>query len=82
MKKIGLAIMVLFSVGVAAHEITPEQRKQKIEFNEKMAQSYKAAADCLKAGKPLDDCNAEAMKSCPMMGKDCPFREMDHHPKK
>ena len=63
---------------VGAHEITPAQRKEKIEFNEKMSERFKIAAECLKAGKPLDDCNDEAMKGCPMMGKGCPFMDHNH----
>jgi hypothetical protein len=79
MKNIGLTIVaLLLSVGAIAHEITAEQRKEKIEFNEKMAERYKVAADCLRAGKPLDDCNNEAMKGCPMMGENCPFMEKGH----
>lgn len=69
--------VVLFSVGAFAHgmktELTAEQRKEKIQMHEKMAEHHKMEADCLKAGKSLDECNDEAMKDCPMMGKDCPF---------
>jgi predicted small metal-binding protein len=68
----------LFSVIAPAHEITAEQRKQKIETYEKMSMQYKTAAECLKQNKPLDECNTEAMKGCPMMGKDCPFMEKGH----
>src|SRR5882724_13057517 len=79
MKRLGLTFAVLvFSSQVFAHHITEEQRKEKIEFNEKMSERYKVAAECLKAGKPLDDCNNEAMKGCPMMGKNCPFMEKGH----
>jgi hypothetical protein len=70
-----LALIFGFSSVTFAHAITEEQRKEKIEFNEKMSERYKAAAECLKAGKPLDDCNKEAMQGCPMMGKNCPFME-------
>jgi hypothetical protein len=79
MKQIILIIMTLiFSAISYGHEITPEQRKQKIELHEKMAEHHKMAAECLKAGKPLDVCNAEAMHDCPMMGKNCPFIEKGH----
>jgi hypothetical protein len=77
----GLIIGVLtlsFAIVAFGHEITAEQRKEKIEMHEKMAEHHKMAADCLKAGKPLDECNNEAMKGCPMMGKDCPFMEKGH----
>jgi hypothetical protein len=63
------------SAFACAHEITADQRKQKVEMYEKMSERFKVAADCLKENKALDDCNAEAMKGCPMMGKDCPFME-------
>jgi hypothetical protein len=61
-----------------AHELTPETRKQKVELYQKMSEQYKLAAFCLESGKSLDDCNAEAMKACPMVGKDCPFTEKGH----
>lgn len=51
-----------------------EDRPALIEMHEKMAAAHKKAADCLKAGKPVKDCNREAMKDCPMMNTGmCPF---------
>jgi hypothetical protein len=48
--------------------------QSKIEMHEKMAQVHKQAADCLRSGKPEKDCNAQAMKDCPMAHSgDCPF---------
>lgn len=79
MRSLAFLIVVTFfsSIGLA-HEITEQQRKEKIEMHEKMAERHKVAAECLKAGKSLDDCNMEAMKGCPMTGENCPFTEKGH----
>ena len=83
MKKIAMVLFALcVSIGALAHQITDEQRKEKITFHEKMAESHRAMAECLKAGKPLDDCSAVAMKTCPMTSGDCPFMEKGHMDKK
>lgn len=48
--------------------------KAQIEMHEKMVKAHQAAVDCLKSGKPVDACNAEAMKMCPMSkSSKCPF---------
>jgi hypothetical protein len=73
-----IVIMAFLSSAGLAHELTDQQRKEKIELHEKMAERHKVAAECLKSGKSPDDCNMEAMKGCPMTGENCPFVEKGH----
>jgi hypothetical protein len=46
-----------------------------IEMHEKMAATHQKFADCLKAGKAVEDCQKTAMESCPMKDSEesCPF---------
>lgn len=63
-----------FSYGVDA----PKEldTKSRIELHEKMAAHHQKAADCLKAGGSVQNCNKEAMKDCPMMKTGhCPFMD-------
>lgn len=75
-----LAFLFLF-IFVAASSYGADRAKEsdtksKIELHEKMATHHQKAADCLKAGDPVEKCNKEAMKDCPMMKTGhCPFMD-------
>lgn len=63
----------------AAGSPAPDRQKM-IEMHEKMADLHKQAAECLKSGKPIKECQDAlaaqcpmAKGGCPMMGKDCPM---------
>ncbi len=42
-----------------------EPQKQ-IELHEKMAEIHKQAAECLKSGKPAQECHTQMMNNCPL----------------
>lgn len=68
------AFLVIGGSLFAAETSNQIDRKSMIEMHQKMAQAHKKAADCLKANKPVDECNREAMKMCPMANSEmCPF---------
>lgn len=68
------ALLSLASYVHAGDTAKSEDRKSLIEMHEKMAERHRVAADCLKANRPIDECNREAMKGCPMMKSGtCPF---------
>lgn len=57
-------------------------RARMTERHEKMAALHKKAAECLQAGKPVEECHDAMMKDapmgrpgdCPFMGEKCPMR--------
>lgn len=58
----------------AAKTAAPD-RQSMIERHEKMADLHKKVAECLKAGKPVDECHAAMAKECPMRGSGaCPMK--------
>ncbi len=68
------ALLFLASPLLAADAAKPGDRQSLIEMHQKMAKAHQKAAVCLKAGKPVDECNREAMKMCPMANSEkCPF---------
>jgi hypothetical protein len=73
-----LLVMIAVMPALAADHLGgsagADGRKALIEMNEKMVRTHRKAADCLKAGKPVDQCNMEAMKICPLTNSSiCPF---------
>ena len=58
----------------AAKTAAPD-RQAMVERHEKMADLHKKVAECLKAGKPVDECHAAMAKECPMRGSGaCPMK--------
>lgn len=56
--------------------------KAHIEMHEKMAKAHDQAADCLKDGKPIEECRAEFKKACPGDGQGCGMMGMGHGARK
>lgn len=68
------AFLMISNSLFAAETSNQADRKSTIEMHQKMAEAHKKAADCLKTNKPVDECNSEAMKMCPMANSEkCPF---------
>lgn len=74
MKRTLAFTLLLAFPALAGERAKAPDRKELVSMHEKMAERHQAAADCLKANKPVDECNREAMKGCPMMKSGtCPF---------
>lgn len=72
---LGMALLIgLPAYGADAAKPKEDDRQTVIEIHEKMAERHRVASSCLKANRPVADCNREAMKECPMMKSGmCPF---------
>lgn len=76
MKEILLMASLILAV-VPASADHHEKMQDHIQMHEKMAKAHQGAADCLKAGKPMDECkksfdsmckDADGSGKCMMMG--------------
>lgn len=59
---------------------SPEALKKHIEMHEQIAAAHQGAADCLKAGKPMQECRSQFMKAMEKVRASHP--EMEHMDKK
>ncbi len=59
-----MAVMSFVSLASADDKSMPMDKEHHMQMHEQMAKAHQQAADCLKAGKPEEECRAAFHKMC------------------
>ncbi|MBA5869291.1 MAG: hypothetical protein GDA68_04675 [Nitrospira sp. CR2.1] len=73
-----LVTAVCFTLGISSLSFGEDRSSQvSPELRKDLADMYQKMADCLRMGKPAEDCQRDIAKDCPVIAKtgQCPLQE-------
>lgn len=67
---LSVSFLIISSVGMAQDKAAakPSSVAEHVQMHEQMAKAHQQAADCLKSGKPEEECRKAFHESCQGMG--------------